>query len=258
MKQLTLVKLGGSVITDKNTPYTPKKDTIQRLADELKYAKNQLIISHGSGSFGHTPAKIYGGKKGYKNKWGFSKIAFDAAEINRIVMNEFIQKKLSTISVRPLGMLLAKTGYLDEHFFDVVGYLIEQKLTPVVFGDVILDKVWKSTIFSGEVVLHLLANYFIAKGFHIQKIIMVVDTNGFLDDNGKTVKVITKDIWRKLTPQIRSQQNDVTGGIQHKIESALLMASYGVNTLLVNGNSPDELKNILQGKKACGTLITGV
>jgi isopentenyl phosphate kinase len=67
MTELAFLKLGGSLITDKDLPYTPRLDKLTRLAQEIKAALFsdrltgtqkqmglKLILGHGSGSFGHT------------------------------------------------------------------------------------------------------------------------------------------------------------------------------------------------------------
>ena len=41
MKKLILIKLGGSVITDKTKEYSVREDTIKRLAEEIKIAKER-------------------------------------------------------------------------------------------------------------------------------------------------------------------------------------------------------------------------
>ncbi|MFN8459248.1 MAG: hypothetical protein U0401_32125 [Anaerolineae bacterium] len=57
MTELVLLKLGGSVITDKTKPFTARMDVIERLAQEINHALTdrggdlQLIIGHGAGSF---------------------------------------------------------------------------------------------------------------------------------------------------------------------------------------------------------------
>lgn len=60
MKKLLLIKLGGSLITDKSRDYTARPQIISRLAREIKFARktfdSDIIIAHGSGSFAHTPA----------------------------------------------------------------------------------------------------------------------------------------------------------------------------------------------------------
>ena len=59
---LTLVKLGGSLITDKRVEKSFRRDVVKRLADEIAAARAvdpelKLLIGHGSGSFGHFAAK---------------------------------------------------------------------------------------------------------------------------------------------------------------------------------------------------------
>src|SRR5512144_2558166 len=64
MTELALLKLGGSLITDKTRPYTARIEKIADLAREIAAAKRTrpdlpLLLGHGSGSFGHTAAKEY-------------------------------------------------------------------------------------------------------------------------------------------------------------------------------------------------------
>ena len=60
---VTLLKLGGSLITDKNQNATLRPDVLARLASEIYAALEQkpqpLLIGHGSGSFGHFEAKTH-------------------------------------------------------------------------------------------------------------------------------------------------------------------------------------------------------
>ena len=62
MKDLILIKIGGSLITDKTKPYTTRPEVIKRIAKEIKEAVSEkdvnLIIGHGAGSFGHQSAMI--------------------------------------------------------------------------------------------------------------------------------------------------------------------------------------------------------
>ena len=59
---IQLLKLGGSLITDKANAKTPRRETLSRIALEIaayrRYAgaDGRLILGHGSGSFGHIPA----------------------------------------------------------------------------------------------------------------------------------------------------------------------------------------------------------
>src|SRR5215207_11554757 len=64
MKELIFLKLGGSLITDRTQPYTPRLDIIEDVALQISaalqdYPDLRLVIGHGSGSFGHVAASEY-------------------------------------------------------------------------------------------------------------------------------------------------------------------------------------------------------
>ena len=62
-----VIKLGGSVITDKSMQNTFNEEVTFRLVSEIKDSQKQVIVVHGAGSFGHILAKKYDLHKGYKN-----------------------------------------------------------------------------------------------------------------------------------------------------------------------------------------------
>src|SRR5947208_2272012 len=50
---MLLVKLGGSVVTEKAHLRTPRPAAIHRLARELASVRQPLLVVHGAGSYGH-------------------------------------------------------------------------------------------------------------------------------------------------------------------------------------------------------------
>jgi isopentenyl phosphate kinase len=104
-KEIIFLKLGGSLITDKDKPYTPRLDKLTDLAREIKTVLDStpdllLILGHGSGSFGHTVAKKYGTRDGVKTaeQWqGFAEVRFQAAELNRYVIESLIKAGIPAI-----------------------------------------------------------------------------------------------------------------------------------------------------------------
>ena len=63
-RDVQLVKLGGSLITDKRTPETLRPDVLTRLAREVVEVAARIpeavLLGHGSGSFGHHAAACSG------------------------------------------------------------------------------------------------------------------------------------------------------------------------------------------------------
>ncbi len=61
-KKLVFLKLGGSLITDKNSRRTARIDVLQRVGVEIKSSLEndpslQILLGHGSGSYGHFSGK---------------------------------------------------------------------------------------------------------------------------------------------------------------------------------------------------------
>lgn len=255
-KPVRLLKLGGSVITAKNAAYTARTLHIRALARIIRQIKSPLVIAHGAGSYGHTSAAKYGGSHGYTDILGIAKVSQDALEINSIVMKCFIEERLPAVSLRPSSFLVADEGELSEQLFTPIELLLHQGLIPVIYGDVIWDKSWKSTIFSGETSLSHLVHYFLRKGVPVSEVIELTDTAGVLDNDKKTVPEVTHDNFDTVKQLFFSPATvDVTGGMEHKVEEALNLAQKGITTRIIDGNNLKEVASVLLRHGTYGTLI---
>lgn len=237
MKNLVLVKLGGSVITDKTKPFTARVDVINRLAKKIIKYKNKntdLIIGHGSGSFAHTPASKYQTQKGIVDKnsvWGFCLTADAAIEINRIVIKEFLKLDIPVVSFAPLSFIYHQKVIVD-HIKNAMGV----GLTPVIYGDVIMNNKQGFEIYSGEKTLDILANK-LSKSYKKITIIYYTDTSGVYDDKGKTIPLITPKNFTDIKKFLTGSKNvDVTGGMVHKVEESLtFVKKLNAEVYIMNG-----------------------
>jgi len=122
MKELVLVKLGGSLITNKSKPYVANLAAIRRLVEEIKFCWEKgyrFVISHGSGSFGHTSAAKHKTAEGITNKedvCGMGVVQQDAIAINRIVSKIFLKESLPVLSFIPSSFAFADDKKLEEIF----------------------------------------------------------------------------------------------------------------------------------------------
>ena len=91
---LIFLKLGGSLITNKDIPFSARRDTLKRLGSEIikaidLYPNLEILIGHGSGSFGHSTAAKFGTRTGIQSAddWlGFQKVWWAAHKLNQIVI----------------------------------------------------------------------------------------------------------------------------------------------------------------------------
>lgn len=237
MKDLVLVKLGGSVITDKSKQYTARVGVIKKLAKKISKFKNKntdLIIGHGSGSFAHIPASKYQIQKGLintKSTWGLALTADAAVQINRIVISEMLKLKIKCLSFAPLSFNYGKNILIDHIKKAMVIGMI-----PVIYGDVVMNEKQGFEIYSGEKTLDILASK-LAREYKKITIIYYTDTNGVYDDKGKTIPVITPKNFPEIKKYLQGSGNtDVTGGMTHKVEESLdLVQKINAEIYIKNG-----------------------
>ncbi len=263
MEKLTLIKLGGSIITDKNTPYTARPEKIRELAREIKTAWNKghrFVISHGGGSFPHTSASKYKTADGIKNKkdvLGLAIVQQDAFKINRIVNEILLDEGLPALSFVPSSFTFSSQKKLTGLFAEPILKALEIDALPIVFGDIILDDQTGCCIYSGETTLDNLIGPLLKAGFKIGEVIQCGNTDGVYDQKGRTIAKITPGSFREIREMLGgSKAVDVTGGMRHKIEECLKMAGQGIDSLIINGEKKGNLLKAILGEEAGGTLIT--
>ncbi|MFC1625947.1 isopentenyl phosphate kinase [Patescibacteria group bacterium] len=259
MKSLILIKLGGSVITNKSKPFSARRKAIARLGRELqqiqgKY-KGKILVGHGSGSFGHTVASKYKTQEGVINKnsvKGFCLTADAAIRINRIVIEEFLKLGIKAVSFAPLSFI-----YEGKVFFNNIKKALDIDTLPIIYGDVIMNKGKGFCIYSGEKTLDLLADK-LSEYYKVEKIIMVGDTDGVYDLKGRTIKKISAKNSKEIRSALGgSKSTDVTRGMLHKVNQSLsLSREKNIITIIINGNRRNELVKAVIGQKTKGTILT--
>lgn len=251
------------MITDKKKNFTVRENNILQLAREVKKALKvcncKIIIGHGAGSFAHVPAYKYKTKEGLINKdslYGMGVTEDAARKLNSIVIENFLSLGLPAFSFSPASFLISDGLRYGKSYIDPIKKALQIEIIPVVYGDVILDKVRGCTIFSTEKILSILAREFL-KDYKI-RIIYCTDVDGVYDKDGKTIPVISgSNIDQLKSGIVGSKGVDVTGGMLHKVEEALSLAKkYKIETIIINGSKKGNLTSALLGKKAVGTRIS--
>ncbi|MEM0360247.1 MAG: isopentenyl phosphate kinase [Candidatus Diapherotrites archaeon] len=258
-----LVKLGGSLITDKTKRECLDKKTLARLCREIHSARKKkkidLIVGHGGGSFPHYPAHKYKVKEGITGKnslKGFALTSDAAARLNRLVVKELIKSGENAVSVQPSAWLLAENGKIGKAFTEQFKQYLEKGFLPVPYGDAVLDSKKGITIVSTEQILGELAIKLKAK-----KLIVATNTKGVFTSNplkdkkAKFIPLIERKNFEKIKKMLKgSHGTDVTGGMLHKVEELVELAGKGVECSIISGKKKGNLEKALLGKKT-GTII---
>jgi isopentenyl phosphate kinase len=261
--RLVFLKLGGSLITIKNQPRTPRREVIVRLALEIAKALEQdpgmqLVLGHGSGSFGHTPASLYHTREGVKTvkEWeGFKEVQRQAAELNSLVMAALEKARLPVICVTPSERVITRKGKVAIWDIDPIQAALKKGDLPVVYGDVAYDQEWGGTILSTEDLFSHLA-----RALKPAWMLFAGLEPGVWADyptNSKLLKEITPSIFPEVVRSLTgSSATDVTGGMLSKVQMLITLVSEMpfVQGLIFTGEKPGNVRNALLGEQL-GTII---
>lgn len=258
---LTVLKLGGSVITLKEKPFTPNKEAIMRLAGEIKRANVEpLIVIHGGGSYGHPVAKKYRIKEGWRNSSqtiGFSKTHQAMVSLNKIVLDALIQEVIPAVTVQPSAFIVTDNGRIKHMKMETILKMLELGITPILYGDAVLDSTLGFTILSGD---QLTSN--MAVKLNAKRIIIGIDVDGLytadpkIDASAEFIRRITLKELKSLQRKIMGPKvTDVTGGMLGKTTELMPAVKRGIQAIIVNAAKPNNVYKSLKGERVIGTII---
>lgn len=264
-KEVILIKLGGSIITDKKGGESVLNDIIvDRLCEEIHQAREEtnakIILGHGAGSFGHPPAAKYRTIEGLvdgKSLMGAAEVKLAMTEMSALMIKRLFQAKVPAIALPPMAFLTSQDKTLDQLFLDALVNLLRSGLMPVIHGDVVSDSKLGFTIFSGERILNLIALRLEEFNLKPKLVIEVGETDGVYYDLEamNTIPLIDRTNFNKIEQSIGgSAGTDVTGGMDHKVKEAYQLAKKDIPTLLISAQQ-DNLRRAISGQEVLGTWI---
>lgn len=256
-----ILKLGGSVITDKSGELAAKTEDINRIAEEIKRADiDNLIVVHGGGSFGHPTAEKWNLKDGLKDptqKLGFAETHHVMTVLNGLIMDALIWHEIPAVSYAPSTCFVTENGRITGCDSGNLEKMIEMGFMPVLYGDAVLDSKIGFTVLSGD----QLAAYLAVK-MKAEKIIFGVDTDGLyeadpkVDSTAKPYLKLNLEQLKRVQAKIgKAQTKDVTGGMAGKIAEIIPAVEAGIPVQIINATRNLRVLRGLTGERIEGTII---
>jgi isopentenyl phosphate kinase len=265
MKNITFIKIGGAVITDKSVPMSVHQDVLSQLVSEIAQARKEkdltLVLGNGSGSFAHVPAKKYKTMEGFvgdDSRMGMAITQDSAAQLNRIFVAECLKHNIPALTLAPSNTVVTDKRQEKSFCDDILKEYLHQGMVPVTYGDVLIDRKQGCTIWSTDTVFSFFARQLSADGFTIKEIIYVTQAQGVWKNEQKEIyETITPDMKDELQSKMTDVDGfDVTGGMWHKIEESISLTDLNIKTRIISGLQKNALYHTLMGDPTIGTLIT--
>lgn len=236
-KPLRILKIGGSVITDRRREHpTLLRSRLNRISAEIAEAflseGFRLLIIHGAGSFGHPIVQRTGIDKGLANP--FQRAAMAETQrlqtwLNTTVVRHLLNKGLPAFPFQPSASAVMEAGHIKSLDTRALQGLLEQGLIPVLYGVPAFDLHQGCSILSGDqLASHLYACLHAEEVLHGTNVKGVYTTDPFQDPEAEFIEVIDLHGAKELPAGIGgSSVTDVTGGLRKKLEELLAVRAGG-------------------------------
>jgi len=244
---MILIKLGGSIITNKKKPLSARRKTINNILKQIRKIKEPIIIVHGGGSYGHYWSVRYNmhTKPARYDLKGVSVVKNSMIELNKIILDAAVKNRLNPYCLPPTDFMKGDSSIKSKIL--AINDIAKSGFMPITYGDALWYGQKKSYILSGDVIMTTLARI-----LKPRLCMFVLNVDGVYS-NMKSKKLIYD--FKKEKPVITTNKMDVTGGMTRKITEASKISRSGLKVFFVNGNKPQRITDAVSGKKFEGTLF---
>lgn len=244
----TVLKLGGSVITEKDSPETIDGRALDRAAEAVAEAIDDpadLALVHGAGSFGHHYAEKHGVSvtTGTHDAGAVMEIHGSMKTLNRFVLDRLHERGVPAIPVHPLSAGARDADATLALPTDQVATMLDEGFVPVLHGDLVAHATKGTTVISGDEVIVELGT-----ALDAERVGLCSTVPGVLRDGDVIPRI---ESFEEVADVLGgSDATDVTGGMAGKVEQLLgLDAPASIFAL-------DDLDRFLAGESP-GTTIDG-
>lgn len=268
-KKLTIIKLGGSLLTDKSVPYTSKDTTIKEVAREIKECLDlrlieDLIIVHGVGSFGHPPVLEHNLHQGFQGKHQLIPLSQTQQSVNKfriLLANELINVGVPVNLLHASSIFVSEKMQISNFFLESVKGFLSLGMIPLIGGDMLFDKKMGFCVGSGDQISTLLS-----KELNAEKMIFATDVSGIHEKDPKSDpdspiinNLSIEDVEEVINNMGKSVLKDASGTMKGKLKSLMPLKELiikGFEISIISMNSYGNLISLLKGELTKFTKIS--
>jgi isopentenyl phosphate kinase len=257
MRQITVLKLGGSAITDKAGECTPDIPAIQNVADQLRDYDLPLLLIHGGGSYAHPFVAKSGLGKGLRDRSqlrSISETEFYLGQLTRIICASLLLRGKLPVPFHPMSFVTFDNGKVKRVLLDPIRKALHAGLIPLLHGDLVFDESRGIGVLSGDRIASL-----VGLKLGASRVLLGSDVDGVYSQNPKTfpsatpISEVTSDNFRSVLEASQGASGDATGGMAEKVRQALELAKNGCECYIFNLKEKNALRRILAGDRTIGT-----
>lgn len=241
---MKVLKVGGSVLTDKEERESLREKELKRVASELASKPDELVLVHGAGSFGHPHVDEHFSGGGHERLLGAADSHRAVSELTHRVVASLVSREVHALPVRPLSCGTAEDGSLVDVYLEPVTRMLEADVLPVLHGDVVMSRGDVTVVSGDEVAVR------VAEELGAEKVGFGTDVGGVLGPGGEVLERLERGYLDEVE-FFEGSGTDITGGMEGKVLSLMRSNMEGV---IFSASEPGNVEGFLKGE-SLGTEV---
>jgi len=244
---IALVKIGGSVLTDKQRPLVFQHANAHRVAADVRLSRRVPVIVHGTGSWGKAIGSHYRDDDGwYRDTVGFQMTTARIRLLQEALVTALRQEGVVCCPLQANALFHRSHGVLEIPDTGSISRLVAAGVSPVLCGDLLVEGPGKFRVVSSDAIAVA-----IARRMTVGDCVFATDVDGVWDSAGRLITQATELDLATADSDVR----DVTGGMSAKVAAALEIAGTGARTTIVNGGVGGRVLDALLRRSVPGTEV---
>jgi isopentenyl phosphate kinase len=215
----TVLKLGGNVVTDKETPETVDPRNIERVAAAVANVDDDLVVVHGGGSFGHHHAAAHdvSTSEGTSDAAAVRAIHGAMKRLNDEVVDALAAAGSPSVPVHPFSLASRDPDGDLLLPAESTSAMLGEGFVPVLHGDVVVHEGVGATVLSGDELVVALA-----RTLGADRVGVCSAVPGVYDAEGNVVDDVAS--FEEIADALGGGDGtDVTGGMATKVRELLAL-----------------------------------
>lgn len=244
---ITLLKIGGSVLTDKQRPLVFQRADAHRIAADIRLSRTVPVIVHGTGSWAKAIGRHYYTDGGWsRDATGFQMTCWRIRRLQEELTAALQDEGVVCCPLQANAVLHRAHGILDLYDTGPIRRLVDAGVSPLLCGDVLVEGPGIFRVVSSDAIAVV-----IARRMPVSDCVFATDVDGVWDSAGQLIQEVTE-------PPLAvsdSDRRDVTGGMSAKVAAALDIAATAARTTIVNGRIRGRVRDALTRRTVTGTRV---